>query len=114
MYIFFFSYGPLFVKNVQCLSLQTQTTIKEARHLSVVHGDLSRLNDRVRNYVEDKAKLCQPDNLHICDGSENENDYLLNLMLKQGMITPLPKYENWLAIYLLFILLLYYLITFSL
>lgn len=102
---FFFSYGPLFVKNVHCLSLQSQTTIKEARHLSIVHGDLSRLNERVRNYVEDKARLCQPDNLHICDGSENENDYLLNLMLKQGMITPLPKYENWLAIYIHILLL---------
>lgn len=91
-------YSTFLVKNVQCLSLQSQATIKEARHLSVVHGDLSRLNERVRNYIEDKARLCQPDNLHICDGSESENDYLLNLMLKQGMITPLTKYENcWLA-----------------
>lgn len=91
-------YGAFLVKNVQGLSLQPQTLVKGVRCLSVVHGDLSRLNERVRNYIEDKARLCQPDNLHICDGSESENDYLLNLMLKHGMITPLPKYENcWLA-----------------
>ncbi|KFM82167.1 Phosphoenolpyruvate carboxykinase [GTP], mitochondrial, partial [Stegodyphus mimosarum] len=90
-------YGSLLVKNVQCLP-HSQIIANGSRSLSVVHGDLSRLNERVRNYVEDKARLCQPDNLHICDGSESENDYLLNLMMKQGMITPLPKYENcWLA-----------------
>lgn len=94
-FCFFNRYGTFLVKNVQNLSIQPQTNVNAARHLSVVHGDLSRLNERVRHYIEDKARLCQPDNLHICDGSESENDYLLNLMLKQGMITPLPKYENW-------------------
>ncbi|UYV63416.1 PCK1 [Cordylochernes scorpioides] len=65
------------------------------RNLSVVHGDLSRLKPKVRSFVEDQAKLCQPDQIHICDGSEAENDYLLNLMQKHGMIMPLPKYDNW-------------------
>lgn len=96
LHILFFRYGAFLVKNVQSLSLQPPTSIQGARHLSVVHGDLSRLTERVRHYIEDKARLCQPDNLHICDGSESENDYLLNLMLKHGMITSLPKYENWL------------------
>jgi len=53
------------------------------------------LSSKVRNFVEEKARLCQPDNVHICDGSEKENNYLLALMQKQGMIEPLNKYENW-------------------
>lgn len=84
----FSRYGTLLVKKAHPL-------LSSSRSLSVVHGDLSRLNERVRSYVEEKARLCQPDSLHICDGSESENDYLLNLMLKQGMVTPLSKYENW-------------------
>lgn len=93
-------YGSFLVKKTQCLNHSSVQVLCNgaSRHLSVVHGDLSRLNERVRTYVEEKAKICQPDNLHICDGSESENDYLFNLMLKQGMVTPLTKYENcWLA-----------------
>lgn len=73
---------------------------------NLVHGDLNRLQPKVRRYVEEKAKLCQPDNIHICDGSDAENDYLLNLMQKQGLITPLEKYENWYAILILFLILM--------
>lgn len=42
--------------------------------------------------------MCQPDKVHICDGSQRENEILLTLLQKQGTITPLPKYDNcWLA-----------------
>ncbi|XP_076358104.1 phosphoenolpyruvate carboxykinase, cytosolic [GTP]-like isoform X2 [Tachypleus tridentatus] len=65
---------------------------------SVIHGDLCKLRPKVREYVEQKARLCKPESIHICDGSEAENNYLLGMMHKQGIITPLRKYENnWLA-----------------
>ncbi|XP_067144779.1 LOW QUALITY PROTEIN: phosphoenolpyruvate carboxykinase, cytosolic [GTP]-like [Centruroides vittatus] len=68
------------------------------RAFGVVHGDLKRLHPNVRSYIEDKANLCQPDNIHICDGSDAENTALINIMQKQGIIVPLTKYENcWLA-----------------
>lgn len=52
----------------------------------------------MRNYIEESVKLCQPDKVHICDGTQRENEILLNLLQKQGTITPLPKYDNcWLA-----------------
>lgn len=57
--------------------------------------NISQLSPKVKNFVEEKAKVCQPKDIHICDGSEAENKYLLNLMQKQGMIEPLTKYENW-------------------
>jgi len=68
------------------------------RNFSVVQGNLNRLPSKVRQYVEQNAKICQPDNIHICDGTEAENIHFINLMKKQGMIEPLPKYDNcWLV-----------------
>lgn len=68
------------------------------RNLSVVHGDVSRLPPKVRQFVEQNVKICQPDNIHICDGSESENSGFIKIMQRQGMIEALPKYENcWLV-----------------
>lgn len=70
----------------------------QARSVSVSHGSLDQLTTNVRTWVEKNVDLCQPDSVHICDGSEAENKKLLALMQRQGTIQPLPKYENcWLA-----------------
>lgn len=58
----------------------------------------SQLPQRLRNFIEDSAKLCQPDNIHICDGSYAENENMLNSLVASKTIVNLPKYENcWLA-----------------
>ncbi|KAH8277814.1 hypothetical protein KR018_007848, partial [Drosophila ironensis] len=68
------------------------------RSLSVDYGDARVLTPDVKKYVEKCVNLCQPDKIHICDGSVSESNLLQCLMLKQGTIIPLPKYENcWLA-----------------
>lgn len=42
--------------------------------------------------------LCRPNRVHICDGSNEESKMLHQLMVREGTITPLLKYENcWLA-----------------
>ncbi|KFO69368.1 phosphoenolpyruvate carboxykinase, cytosolic [GTP] [Cuculus canorus] len=65
----------------------------------VVQGDLQSLPPEVRDFIESNAKLCQPDSIHICDGSEEENKKILDIMVEQGMIKKLSKYENcWLAL----------------
>ncbi|NWI87877.1 PCKGC protein, partial [Pitta sordida] len=65
----------------------------------VVQGDLESLPPEARNFIETNAKLCQPENIHICDGSEEENKKILDIMVEQGMIKKLSKYENcWLAL----------------
>lgn len=38
--------------------------------------------------------MCQPEKIHICDGSERENELLINSLLDAGTVIPLPKYEN--------------------
>jgi len=52
----------------------------------------------VGEYVLKKASLCQPDSLHICDGSEEESKLMINILLSEGAIKRLTKYENcWLV-----------------
>ncbi|XP_055472052.1 phosphoenolpyruvate carboxykinase [GTP], mitochondrial [Psammomys obesus] len=72
-----------------CRSIQT---------LRVLSGDMGQLPAAVRDFVERSARLCQPEGIHICDGTEAENTAILALLEKQGLIRKLPKYKNcWLA-----------------
>lgn len=64
----------------------------------MLSGNLSQLPAGVRDFVERSAHLCQPEGIHICDGTEAENAATLALLEEQGLIRKLPKYENcWLA-----------------
>ncbi|KAG5893931.1 hypothetical protein JTB14_028741 [Gonioctena quinquepunctata] len=72
--------------------------LNQVRGLAALQGDLRDLPPKLKSYVEENIRLCQPDKVHICDGSDSENKHLLNLMQQQGTIVPLPKYDNcWLA-----------------
>lgn len=62
---------------------------------TLINNDITKLNSKVRKFVDEKVRQCQPDEVHICDGSEKENNYLLGIMERQGMIERLTKYENW-------------------
>ncbi|XP_009070398.1 PREDICTED: phosphoenolpyruvate carboxykinase, cytosolic [GTP] isoform X2 [Acanthisitta chloris] len=65
----------------------------------VIQGDLESLPPEAKDFIETNAKLCQPENIHICDGSEEENKKILDIMVEQGMVKKLSKYENcWLAL----------------
>ncbi|XP_031591650.1 phosphoenolpyruvate carboxykinase, cytosolic [GTP] [Oreochromis aureus] len=64
----------------------------------ILQGDLSALSPAVREFLETNVTLCQPDSIHICDGSDEENLAILTQLEEQGMIKKLTKYENcWLA-----------------
>ncbi|XP_076112411.1 phosphoenolpyruvate carboxykinase, cytosolic [GTP]-like isoform X2 [Mytilus galloprovincialis] len=65
---------------------------------NVLYGKWNKLPNKVRNYVDENIKLCNPSTVHICDGSDKENELLLYILQRDGMIKPLPKLENcWLA-----------------
>jgi phosphoenolpyruvate carboxykinase (GTP) len=56
----------------------------------------SILPPKVEQYVLEKAKVCQPDSIHVCNGSEAENDALLRQMQKDGQVVAVKgKYKNW-------------------
>lgn len=68
------------------------------RGFNVVNGDVATLSPKLRDYLHEAVALCQPSNIHICDGTQRENKQLVRLMQEQGTIVPLPKYDNcWLA-----------------
>ena len=41
-------------------------------------------NEQLLNWIRESAALCQPDQVYICDGSQEENQRLCNEMIKTG------------------------------
>ncbi|KAI5638350.1 hypothetical protein NE865_08984 [Phthorimaea operculella] len=77
-----------------CSRAAHQTALRGAS----VNPQLATLTPKVRAFVERSVALCQPDHVHVCDGSEAEANALLTVMQHQGALKRLPKYENcWLA-----------------
>ena len=56
-------------------------------------SDTSR-NEKLNAWVREVAEMCQPDNIYWCDGSKEEYDSMMKLMLEKGMAIPLPKRPN--------------------
>ena len=52
-----------------------------------------KLPSAVYEFIEEKAKLCQPDKIHICDGSAEENEALIKILIEQGAVKKLEN--NW-------------------
>ncbi len=46
-------------------------------------------NKKLQAWVKEMSDMCQPDQIYWCDGSQEENDRLLQEMVKSGMATPL-------------------------
>lgn len=63
--------------------------------ITVVNGDFKALAPRIQEFVVDRADLCKPDSLHICDGSEEEIRKLIAGMVSSGQLTKLTKYPGW-------------------
>lgn len=46
-------------------------------------------NRSLIDWIKDKIELCTPDRVHLCDGSEKENNELLKLMVESGQMQAL-------------------------
>jgi phosphoenolpyruvate carboxykinase (GTP) len=51
-------------------------------------------NKKLLAWVEETAKMCQPDRVHWCDGSREENEKLVKICLDNGSFKPIPKRPN--------------------
>ncbi len=49
------------------------------------------MNKNLQAWVDEMAKMCQPDNIYWCDGSQEENDRLLKMMVDSGMAIALNQ-----------------------
>jgi len=47
------------------------------------------VNKKLQAWVDEVAKMCEPDEIYWCDGSEEENQRLLNKLVESGSATPL-------------------------
>src|SRR5437773_11360228 len=41
-------------------------------------------NKKLLNWVEEVAALCRPDRVHLCDGSDQEYQLMMRIMLESG------------------------------
>ncbi len=46
-------------------------------------------NKKLQAWIQEVADMCQPDEIHWCDGSEEENDLLLKKVVDSGAAVPL-------------------------
>ncbi|MBR4127054.1 MAG: phosphoenolpyruvate carboxykinase (GTP) [Alphaproteobacteria bacterium] len=51
-------------------------------------------NEKLISWVEKMAELCQPDAVHWCDGTKEENDALCNLLVKKGTFIKLNEQKR--------------------
>ncbi|MCI0449509.1 MAG: phosphoenolpyruvate carboxykinase (GTP) [Chlorobi bacterium] len=51
-------------------------------------------NQKLKDWVKEAAQICQPDSVHWCDGSEEENRMLLQKCVTSGQFVPLKKRAN--------------------
>ena len=56
------------------------------------------LNDikhaKIKAWVEECIKMCEPDEVYVCDGSTKEYDRLMKKCVDAGLATPLKKKPN--------------------
>ena len=62
---------------------------------TVVQGDIDALPAKVKAYVTEKAAICMPDHIHICNGSNEEYKSLVEQLIEVGLAVPLKKHDNW-------------------
>ena len=51
-------------------------------------------NPKARAWVDECVKMCQPDDVYVCDGSKEEYDRLMKLSVDAGLAIPLKKKPN--------------------
>jgi len=48
-------------------------------------------HERLKSWVEEMAAMCKPDQIYWCDGSKEEFDRMMSLMVENGSAIPLKK-----------------------
>lgn len=55
------------------------------------------MNYRLNQWIEEVKALCQPEQVHLCDGSKEEFDRLASQMVRGGTFTPLNQPNSYLC-----------------
>ena len=49
----------------------------------------------LRDFIEEHRKMLHPQHVHVCDGSEEENQAIIKQLQDTGRLTKLEKYKDW-------------------
>jgi len=63
--------------------IEVETAARHPRH------------SRLERWVEEVAQMCKPDRVHWCDGSPEEYQAMLRLMILTGTAIPLDPAKGW-------------------
>ena len=69
----------------------TNNDVKISQASCCYSCNIKRLPLSVLRYIEEKAQICEPDKIHVCDGSEEEYKDLLKILEDQGSIKRLEN-----------------------
>lgn len=75
--------------------LLTYRGLRTKTYPAMKETSIDSFGPQLQAFVREKVELCQPDSIHICDGSREENDMLLNEMIESKMMKRLPLYKDW-------------------
>ena len=56
---------------------------------------LAKLPPSIKRFIDEKASICEPENIYVCDGSEEEYQHLLKVLQEGKWIQKLDKMKNW-------------------
>jgi phosphoenolpyruvate carboxykinase (GTP) len=51
-------------------------------------------NEKLKQWVQEVADLCRPDDVYVCDGTQKEYDQMIARLISAGSATPLKKRPN--------------------
>ena len=81
--------------SLSCLVGNKSLQIRRSLTSDIKVGSLA---PAIQKFINENTRLCRPDNVYVCDGSEKENQAFVNRLIRDGRLTKLEKYENWLVL----------------
>src|SRR5690349_14739227 len=55
------------------------------------------MNQALNRWIAEIKELCQPDQVHLCDGSQEEYETLCSQMVRGGTMVPLKRPKSFLC-----------------
>jgi len=87
--IFYRPTGERLVRAERELLGAAHTEIPRTRQLEVIHVASTTTNRKLHNWVDEWAKVLQPDSIHWCDGSQAEYDTMTAALVEAGTLVSL-------------------------
>ena len=82
------------------LNSSRRNTVQRVQFLTIMQAAMKdrtvdSLGPQLQAFIRENQALCQAENVHICDGSEGENEFMVNQMIENKMMKRLPLLDEW-------------------